>query len=148
MNIVQRLYAAGSRPAAVLAFISPVVDLGVRLWVGNVFWKSGLTKIQSWDTTLYLFSNEYHVPLLSPAVAAVSGAFTELFFPVLLVLGAGGRFAAFVLFVFNLIAANTYPGISEGGIKDHTYWGILLLILLVHGPGKLSIDYWINRRRG
>jgi putative oxidoreductase len=67
---------------------------------------------------------------------------------VLLVLGVGGRFAAFVLFVFNLIAANTYPGISEGGIRNHTYRGILLLILLVHGPGKLSIDYWINRRRG
>jgi putative oxidoreductase len=146
MNFVPRLYAAGERPAAFLNFISPAVDLAVRLWVADVFWKSGLTKIQSWDTTLYLFANEYHVPLLSPEVAAYSGAFTELFFPVFLVLGLGGRVAAFVLFVFNLIAANTYPGISEGGIKDHTYWGILLLILLVHGPGKLSVDYWLKRR--
>jgi putative oxidoreductase len=147
MNILRRVYAAGQRPAAVLNFLSPAVDLAVRLWVAEVFWKSGLTKIQSWDTTLYLFANEYHVPLLSPVAAAVSGTFTELFFPVFLVLGLGGRFAACVLFVFNLIAANTYPGISEAGIKDHTYWGILLLILLVHGPGKLSIDYWITRQR-
>ncbi|HLF22852.1 MAG TPA: hypothetical protein VI565_02945, partial [Burkholderiales bacterium] len=50
-------------------FLSPLLDLGIRLWVANVFWKSGLTKIASWDNTVLLFENEYQVPLLSPEVA-------------------------------------------------------------------------------
>lgn len=129
-----------------LDFLSPLVDLGVRLWVANVFWKSGLTKIANWDATVWLFTNEYHVPLLSPEVAAAAGTFTELLFPVLLVLGLGGRFAAFVLFVFNIIAVISYPDLNAVGLKDHIYWGILLLVTLAHGPGKLSVDYVLRRR--
>ncbi len=127
-------------------FISPLLDLGIRLWVANVFWKSGLTKIASWDNTVLLFENEYSVPLLSPEVAAALGTFTELVFPVLLVLGLGGRFAAFVLFVFNYVAVISYPDLNEPGLKDHTYWGIMLLVTLFHGPGKISIDHFIKRR--
>jgi putative oxidoreductase len=129
-----------------LDFLSPLLDLGIRLWVANVFWKSGLTKIASWDNTVLLFENEYQVPLLSPEVAAALGTFTELVFPVLLVLGLGGRFAAFVLFVFNYIAVISYPDLNPAGLKDHTYWGILLLVPLLHGPGKLSVDYFIRRK--
>lgn len=129
-----------------LDFLSPLVDLGVRLWVANVFWKSGLTKIANWDATVWLFTNEYHVPLLSPEVAAAAGTFTELLFPVLLVLGLGGRFAAFVLFVFNIIAVISYPDLNAVGLKDHIYWSILLLVTLAHGPGKLSVDYVLRRR--
>ena len=127
-------------------FLSPLLDLGIRLWVANVFWKSGLTKIASWDNTVLLFENEYQVPLLSPEVAAALGTFTELVFPVLLVLGLGGRFAAFVLFVFNYIAVISYPDLNPAGLKDHLYWGILLLVPLFHGPGKISVDHFIKRK--
>ena len=129
-----------------LNFLSPLIDLGIRLWVANVFWKSGLTKIANWDTTLALFTNEYQVPLLSPEVAAVLGTGAELFFPVLLALGLGARFSAAALFVFNYIAVISYPDLNEVGIKDHIYWGILLLVTLLHGPGKISIDYFICRK--
>ena len=77
-----------------LEFISPVGDLLLRLWVANVFWKAGVNKAQSVDVTLQLFEYEYSVPLLSPTVAAYIGTGVELFFPVLLALGLGGRFAA------------------------------------------------------
>jgi len=127
-------------------YATPLLDLGIRLWVAQVFFMSGLTKIQSWDTTLSLFENEYQVPLLPPEVAAYAGTFTELFFPVLLVLGIGTRFAAGVLFVFNIIAVVSYPDLGEVGLKDHHYWGLLLLITLIHGPGKISVDHFIRRR--
>lgn len=127
-------------------YLAPVLDLGIRLWLAQVFFMSGLTKIQSWDTTLSLFENEYRVPLLPSEVAAYAGTFTELFFPVLLVLGLGTRFAAGVLFVFNIIAVISYPDLGEVGLKDHHYWGLLLLIPLLHGPGKISIDHFIRRR--
>jgi hypothetical protein len=31
--------------------LAPVGDLVIRLWVANVFWKSGLSKIQSVEST-------------------------------------------------------------------------------------------------
>ena len=129
-----------------LDFLSPAIDLFIRLWVANVFWKAGLTKIATWDATVFLFTYEYHVPLLSPEVAALLGAGVELIFPVLLAFGLGARLAAGALFAFNIIAVISYPGLNEVGLKDHIYWGILLLVPLLHGPGKLSIDHLIRRR--
>ena len=135
------------RPAVrVLDFLTPLGDLVIRLWVAQAFWMSGLTKIQSFDTTIQLFENEYQVPLLPPVVAAYAGTFTELFIPVLLVLGLGGRFAAAVLFVFNIVAVISYPDLSEAGIMQHQYWGLLLLVTLLHGSGRLSVDHLIRRR--
>jgi putative oxidoreductase len=127
-------------------YLAPVLDLGIRIFVASVFFMSGLTKIQSWDSTLSLFENEYAVPLLPPELAAYMGTFTELFFPVLLVLGLGTRFAAGVLFVFNIIAVLSYPDLGEIGLRDHQYWGLLLLVPLLHGPGRISIDHFIRRR--
>jgi len=127
-------------------YLVPLLDLVVRFWLARVFFLSGLTKIHSWDSTLSLFENEYNVPFLPPELAAYMGTFTELFFPVLLVLGLGTRFAAGVLFVFNIIAVISYPDLGEVGLKDHQYWGLLLLLPLLHGPGKIAIDHFIARR--
>lgn len=129
-----------------LEFLRPLLDLGIRLYVANVFWQSGLSKIASFDTTVALFTEEYKVPLLSPELAATSAIIVELVFPALLALGLGGRLAAGVLFVFNIIAVISYPDLNEIGIKDHLYWGILLLVPLLHGPGRLSIDHLIRKR--
>ena len=126
--------------------LSPLLDLAIRLGVANVFWKSGLTKIASWDTTLALFENEYDVPFLPYQVAAVLGTATELIVPVFLVLGLGTRFAAVVLFVFNIIAAISYADLSEAGRIQHFYWGVLLLVPLFHGPGKISVDHFLRRK--
>lgn len=129
-----------------LETLAPLLDLGIRLWVANVFWKSGLTKIQSWESTVALFTYEYQVPLLSPSLAAALGTAVELVFPVLLVLGLAGRLSAGVLFVFNIVAVISYPDLNEIGLKDHTYWGILLLVPLLHGPGRLSVDHLLRKR--
>ena len=128
-----------------LDFLSPLLDLAIRLYLANVFFKAGLTKIQSWSSTVALFENEYQVPLLPPEVAALLGTGAELFFPVLLALGLGGRFAAAALFVLNVVAAISYPDLSEAGRTEHFYWGFLLLITFFHGPGKLSVDHFIRR---
>ncbi|CAN0407256.1 unnamed protein product, partial [Phaeothamnion confervicola] len=127
-------------------WLAPVLDLAIRVWVGMVFFQSGLTKILSWDTTLSLFENEYAVPLLPPQLAAYMGTAAELTLPVFLVLGLGGRLAAAALFVFNIVAVLSYPDLGEVGLKDHQYWGLLLLIPLLHGPGKISVDHFLRRR--
>ncbi|WP_232539981.1 DoxX family protein [Azohydromonas aeria] len=145
-GVAGRALALGRRAARGLERLSPLVDLALRLTVAAVFFKSGLTKIASWDTTLSLFENEYAVPLLPPEAAALLGTGVELFFPVLLVLGLGTRFAAAVLFVFNVVAVISYPDLGAAGFKDHQTWGLMLLVTLTHGAGALSLDGLLQRR--
>jgi putative oxidoreductase len=127
-------------------YVAPLLDLALRVVVGAAFFRSGLVKIQSWDSTVALFENEYQVPVLPPELAAYLGTFAELALPVLLVAGLCGRGAAAALFVFNIVAVISYPGLSEAGLLEHQFWGWLLLVTLLHGPGRLSIDHFIRRR--
>jgi len=129
-----------------LNFATPVLDLAIRIWVGCVFFQSGMVKITSWSSTLALFENEYSVPLLPPTLAAYLGTGAELVLPVFLILGLGGRLAALALFGINIIAVLSYPDLGEVGLKDHQYWGLMLLVTLLHGPGKLSVDHFIRRK--
>jgi putative oxidoreductase len=146
MTVIERSTRLAMPVVKGLDFLSPLVDLGIRLWVANVFWKSGLASVHDWQGTLDLFNYEFHVPLLPPVAAAYLGTGIELVFPVFLVLGLGGRLSAFVLFVFNIMAVISYPALNEVGLKDHMYWGIMLLVTLLHGPGRISLDYLMSRR--
>ncbi len=161
MNLTQSLGATPERPTFYrralywthqgilgLDWLNPAVSLLFRLWIANIFWKAGMTKIASWDSTLYLFTYEYQVPLLSPELAAYLGTGVELLMPVLLALGLTTRFSALVLFVFNIIAVVAYPSLNEIGIKDHQYWGLMLLVPLFYGPGAMSLDTLIRRFLG
>jgi putative oxidoreductase len=127
-------------------WLAPALDFGIRVLLASVFFNAGLTKIASWSSTLALFESEYMVPYLPPEIAAWLGTGAELFFPVLLVLGLGSRFAALGLFVLNAVAVVSYPDLSEAGLKDHQYWGLLLLVVALHGPGRLSLDRLIRRK--
>lgn len=137
-----------------LEFLAPLADLGIRLWIARFFWISALTKIfvdgafpfvHVSPTTFALFEMEYHVPLLPPDVAAYLGTFVELAFPVLLAVGLAGRVAAAVLFVFNIVAVVSYPGLEAAGLSDHALYGTLLLLPLFRGPGRLSFDRLIRK---
>ncbi|MBB5019682.1 putative oxidoreductase [Chitinivorax tropicus] len=125
----------------------PAVLLGIRLYIANVFFSSGLTKIDSWETTVLLFEEEYKVPLLPPQVAAALGTGGELALPVLLVLGLAGRFGAVGLTILNAVALlSYYDALNEATRLHHWLWGALILVVMAFGPGKLSIDAWLKRR--
>lgn len=125
-----------------LTHLQAPAALAARVFVGAAFFRSGLTKIADWGTTLALFTDEYHVPLLPPHVAAVAGTFGELFFPALLVLGLFGRFSALSLFCINIMAVLSLSEIAPAALQQHQFWGSLLLALLLWGPGKWSLDAW------
>ena len=129
-----------------ITYLSPLLDLAIRVYVARVFWLSGQTKIQSWDSTLMLFEYEYAVPILPVEVAAYAATGVELIAPVLLVLGLGTRLGALSLFVLNYVATISYPDINIAGIKDHLLWGTMLAFSFFHGPGKLSVDHLIRRK--
>ena len=125
--------------------LQPVATLGARLFVAQVFFASGLTKLRDWDTTLFLFTDEYKVPFLSPEVAAVMGTGGELVLPVLLAMGLAGRFAALGLSVMNVVAVVSLAEIAPAALNQHQLWGALLLGIAVFGPGRLALDHWAQR---
>ncbi|MGD8234228.1 DoxX family protein [Vibrio sp. TRT 1302] len=128
-----------------MAFV-PLLLLFCRLWVAWVFFNSGLTKIASWESTLFLFEYEYQVPVLPWTLAAYLGTAAELILPIFLALGLLARPMAAVLFVFNIIAVVSYPVLWEKGFYDHQLWGLMILIVVVWGPGAISADKLLRRK--
>jgi putative oxidoreductase len=125
-------------------------NLVARLYIAKIFFYSGLNKFQDWDSTLYLFREEYQVPLISPDLAAVIGTAGELGFAVLLGVGLFTRFAASGLFILNIVAvASYYDSLkdSPAAMQDHLEWGILLVLLLTTQAQKLTLDHTLQRYR-
>ena len=145
-TLVQNFYPRARRAIGWLETLQPLAQLAARLYVAHAFFLSGLTKIRSWETTLALFEDEYHVPLLPTEVAAVMGTTGELVLPVLLALGLAGRFAAAGLSFVNVVAVISLAEIAPAALQQHEFWGSLLIGLLLWGPGRWSVDAWITRR--
>ena len=119
-------------PAALLA----------RLYMAQVFFLSGLTKLRDWGTTVALFQDEYKVPLLPPELAAYLGTTGEIVLPVLLALGLLGRVPALGLSVVNVIAVLSLAEIAPAALQQHITWGVLLAALAVFGSGKWTLAAW------
>jgi len=145
------------RPVELLArganALQPLFLLATRWYVSWQFLKSGWLKVTSWESTLDLFREEYHVPLLPPHLAAVTGAFGELFFPCLLVLGIGGRIGPLGLSCVNIVAVISYRQVLlaegfEAALAQHVLWGYMLLLLVIFGNGPLSLDRLFAKRLG
>jgi putative oxidoreductase len=141
-----RLWALGERTIRAIEWLQPAAQLLARWYVAGVFFRSGLTKLRDWETTLALFTDEYHVPLLSPGLAAVLGTGAELILPALLLLGLGGRAAAAGLFVLNIVAVLSVAGMPEAALQGHVFWGSLLAALVLWGPGHWSLDRFVAPR--
>ena len=126
--------------AALTRYGGPGYQLFIRLWMANIFWQSGLVKLQSWQTTLFLFEYEYQIPIFGPVTAAYLGTATELAAPVLLAFGLGARFAAVPLIVMTGFIQFTYLDKME-----HFYWMMLFAQTALRGAGPLSLDFAIGR---
>jgi len=139
-----------------------LLALVARFSIAAVFWKSGQTKIQGFavdivngeftlgwprlsDSAVGLFKDEYKLPLIPPEIAAPLAATAEHLFPLLILLGLATRLSALALLGMTLtIQLFVYPD----AYPTHGTWAAVLLYLMVHGPGKLSLDDWVARRWG
>ena len=118
-----------------------LLALPLRAAVATVFWNSGTAKLDSWDTTISLFTDEYKVPLIPPETAAYMAASIELTTPFLLILGLFTRPAALVLLgMTTVIEVFVYPQ----AWPTHIQWAAMLLVLLCRGAGTLSLDHLIG----
>tara|TARA_B110000285_G_C14884759_1_gene495639 strand:- start:13 stop:450 length:438 start_codon:yes stop_codon:yes gene_type:complete len=120
--------------------------LALRVWVAWVFINAGLIKFNNWGSTLFLFEYEYQVPLIPWQVAAYLGTAAEIILPVFVVIGLITRPMVFALFVFNIVAVISYPAIWESRFFDHQLWGLMMLVVVLYGPGHWSADRVFNQR--
>ncbi|NCB56442.1 MAG: DoxX family protein [Gammaproteobacteria bacterium] len=137
-----------------------LISLLARFSIAAIFWQSGQTKVQGlaidiisgniqlgWprlsESAVYLFKEEYRVPLLPPELAALMAAIAEHVFPILLLIGFATRLSALGLFVMTMtIQLFVYPD----AYPTHGVWAVALLFLMAKGPGSISIDHWLVRR--
>lgn len=131
-----------------------------RFSISAVFWKSGQTKIEGFaldlfggqfqfgwprlaESTIPLFQDEYDLPLVPPEIAACAAATAEHVLPAMLLIGLGTRFSALALLVMTLtIQVFVYPS----AYPTHGVWATVLLYVLARGPGKYSVDHWLESR--
>jgi len=119
-----------------------ILQLGMRVGVGMVFFKAGLLKYQSFEFAVKLFEDEYKLPFVAPVLGARMAMINELTTSTLLFLGLATRLTTLPLFgMITVIQIFVYPN----SWPDHILWGSILVFLLTRGPGKISIDYLIDR---
>ena len=143
-----------------VALPNTLLALVARFSIAAVFWKSGQTKVEGFavdlvsgefqlgwprlsDNAVVLFREEYKLPWIPPELGAFMAATGEHVLPILLLLGLATRLSAMGLLGMTLvIQLLVYPG----AYATHGTWAAVLLYLMAHGPGKLSMDAWMARR--
>jgi putative oxidoreductase len=132
---------------ALTRYAGPLFDLTVRLWIAQVFFRSGRTKLADWAITVSLFQDEYNVPLLPPEIAAVVGTTFELGMPVFLALGLAARLAALPLIAMTCVIQFVLGGANpDYDSTEHFYWLFGLGMIVIKGPGPISLDHLIRAR--
>lgn len=138
ISLVRRLNALGANVP------EDLVALAARLFPAAVFWLSARTKVDGFsikDQTYFLFEHVYALPLIPPALAAVLATVAEHVLPVLLILGLFSRLSAVGLLIMTLvIQLFVFPA----AWVTHGLWAVALLVVVAHGPGRLSLD-WLLR---
>ena len=125
-----------------------LVTLLARLSLATVFWRSARTKVADGtlftlsENAIWLFREEYKLPLIPPELAAHLALIGEHLFPILLVIGLASRFAALGLLAMTLvIQLLVYPD----AYPVHGPWAVCCLVVMLHGGGWLSVDHWLAR---
>lgn len=121
--------------------------LAARLAIAGIFWRSGRTKVEGWftlsDSAVALFTDEYQLPWVDPALAALLAALAEHALPILLLLGLGARYAAIGLLIMTLVIQFlVYPD----AWPTHLSWMSLLALIVAQGAGALSVDAVLSKR--
>lgn len=124
-----------------------LISTPARIFVAVTFWLSGRTKVDGFmsmsQSTLFLFREEYALPVIGDRLAAYLATYAEHVFPVLLIVGLASRLSAAALLVMTLvIQVFVYPD----AWATHLGWAAALAFIVFRGPGALSVDHLIRAR--
>jgi putative oxidoreductase len=141
MSPLTRILRAGV--AGLDAVPYDVIALVARAATFSVFIRSGTQKLSDWNSTLLLFQNEYHVPVLPPVFAAYMATTMELGCSSLILAGLVTRVSTLLLLGMTLvIQLFVYPD----AWPTHIQWLAFMIVLILRGPGRVSLDALIGPR--
>ncbi len=90
--------------------------------------------------------------MVSPTFTAGLIIAAEIILSILLILGLGGRIIIFLFFIFNFFTMyyTNFIWTPEGttNFNQQMAWEMLLMLLMLHGSGRFSIDHWLHLRHG
>jgi putative oxidoreductase len=141
-----------------------LLALALRFVMARVFFLSGQGKIAGPDVsiqwspggidfsvtlpaairemTFRQFETQYADLPIAPAVAAYLFSYAEFVLPICLILGFATRFAAAGLLVLTMLLQIYITPVMWWPL--HVYWVSILMVLVVLGPGGISIDALIR----
>lgn len=126
--------------------------LPLRLLLAWEFWESGVEKFngENWFSQI---QSDFPFPFnVIPAdISWFISTWAELLGAIALVIGLGTRFTAATLIVLDIVAwASVHAGngynVCDNGYKLPLMYLIMLIPLLLSGPGKASLDALIRQR--
>ena len=118
-------------------FLTPVVNLTARIYIGLIFFQSGRLKLEDFESTIEFFEDDWALPFLPAEPAAYLATAGELILPILLIIGLFTRFSAFGLVVMAaVIQFFVMPD------PQHYLWMLTLGLLVGYGGSSLSLDNW------
>jgi putative oxidoreductase len=142
-----KLISVCDKVSRTLDFLKDIPLLAMRLVLAWGFWNPAMMKWKNIDGIADWFGQMgYPLPTLNAYMAAT----TELAGAVLLFLGIGTRLISIPLMVVMLVAIFTVHlanGFEAGsnGFEIPLYYLIMLLALMVYGPGKYSVEGILRR---
>lgn len=138
---------------AKLNLAHPYISMvGLRLLLAYEFWDSGVMKYtgSNWFADI---KDAFPFPfnLIPVDISWQMATWSELLGAIALVIGLGTRFFSLSLIIVTIVAwAAVHAGngynVSNNGWKLPLMYLIMFIPLLMGGPGKLSLDYWLSSR--
>lgn len=169
-TLIELAHALRERLNGVGEWLAP---LGLRVILAWEFWESGMEKLhgENWFADVPWASWQVGFPwpfnLIPVDANWFLATWSELIFAVLLLLGLFTRFTAFSLLIVTVVATaavhwpNSWDSLSQlwqgyaitakgdfGNFKLPLLFMIMLLPLILKGPGKLSLDALLVRAVG
>ena len=126
--------------------------LSLRLFLAYEFGQSGLEKFYgaNWFADI---QGQFPFPfsVIPVDISWFLATWIELIGAVMLVIGLGTRFWAFSFVILDVVAwyavhASSGYNVCDNGYKLPLMYLMMLIPLVLSGPGKLSIDHWIRTR--
>ena len=124
-----------------------IVELVGRIFLSALFLIEGFGKISNQENVI-MYMEDYGVP----EILFVPATVLEILFPLLLIVGYKTKWAASVMALFTFtVAIIFHTDFSEGMqmiffLKDLAIAGGFMIIL-VYGPGKISLDHYFKSKQ-
>ena len=125
-----------------------IVEFFGRVLLSALFLIEGISKI-SMQEDVVMYMEDYGVP----GILFIPELVLEILFPIILIVGYKTKWAASVMALFTFtVAIIFHTDFSEGMqmiffLKDLAIAGGFMIII-VYGPGKISLDHYFKSKKG